>query len=162
MHTPGHALHHYAVVDAAHRSIFTGDTFGISYRELDTAQGAFIIPTTPPTQFDPEQHLASIDRMLAYGPRVDVPHALQPRHRRAALRAAAQRADPRVRAHRARARRRLPTPRPASARELRALWLRLARAARLPLSDEEIERVLANDLTLNTQGLIAWLARHPT
>ena len=47
-------------------SIFTGDTFGISYRELDTAKGAFIIPTTAPTQFDPEQHLASVDRMLAY------------------------------------------------------------------------------------------------
>ncbi len=68
IHVPGHALHHYAVVDAAHRSIFSGDTFGISYRELDTAQGAFIIPTTLPTQFDPEQHLQSVDRMLAYQP----------------------------------------------------------------------------------------------
>ena len=68
IHTPGHALHHYAVVDAAHRSIFPGDTFGISYRAFDTANGAFIFPTTTPTQFDPEQLVASIDRMLGYGP----------------------------------------------------------------------------------------------
>src|SRR5205814_2309862 len=42
IHRPGHALPHYAVVDPAHASIFAGDTFGISYRSLDTAQGAFI------------------------------------------------------------------------------------------------------------------------
>ena len=68
IHTPGHALHHYAVVDAAHASIFPGDTFGISYRALDTAQGAFIFPTTTPTQFDPQQLVASIERMLSYRP----------------------------------------------------------------------------------------------
>jgi hypothetical protein len=61
-------LHHYAVVGAAHASIFPGDTFGISYRALDTAQGAFIFPTTPPTQFDPEQLVASIERLLSYRP----------------------------------------------------------------------------------------------
>src|SRR2546429_138466 len=68
IHVPGHALHHYAVVDPAHASIFAGDTFGISYRSLDSAQGAFITPTTPPSQFDPEQLIASIERMLAYRP----------------------------------------------------------------------------------------------
>src|SRR5215472_10404034 len=68
IHTPGHAQHHYVVVDAAHASIFSGDTFGISYRALDTENGAFITPSTVPTQFDPEQHIASIDRMLAYRP----------------------------------------------------------------------------------------------
>ena len=68
MHTPGHALHHQAIVDLTHRSIFTGDTFGLSYRELDTEQGAFIVPTTTPTQFDPEQLVASLDRLLGYGP----------------------------------------------------------------------------------------------
>src|SRR5207237_10912420 len=68
IHVPGHALHHYAVVDQAHASIFAGDTFGISYRSLDSAQGAFITPTTPPSQFDPEQLIASIERMLAYRP----------------------------------------------------------------------------------------------
>ena len=69
VHTPGHALHHHCLVDLDHAGIFTGDTFGLSYRELDTAKGAFIVPTTTPTQFDPEQLVASIDRLLAYAPR---------------------------------------------------------------------------------------------
>ena len=37
VHTPGHALHHQAIVDHDANSIFTGDTFGLSYREFDTA-----------------------------------------------------------------------------------------------------------------------------
>src|SRR6185437_9917705 len=41
---------------------------GISYRELDSPRGAFIVPTTTPTQFDPEQLIASIDRLLSYSP----------------------------------------------------------------------------------------------
>lgn len=67
--TPGHARHHFCVVDAYSRSIFTGDTFGISYREFDTERGAFIFPTTTPVQFDPEALHASIDRLLTYQPR---------------------------------------------------------------------------------------------
>ncbi|MEM1412828.1 MAG: MBL fold metallo-hydrolase, partial [Pseudomonadota bacterium] len=37
--TPGHARHHFCVWDEATRGWFTGDTFGLSYRELDTRQG---------------------------------------------------------------------------------------------------------------------------
>lgn len=66
--TPGHARHHFCVVDTRTASIFTGDTFGISYRELDTERGAFIFPTTPPTQFEPDVLHASIDRLLSYRP----------------------------------------------------------------------------------------------
>ncbi|MCA1798414.1 MAG: MBL fold metallo-hydrolase [Xanthomonadaceae bacterium] len=68
IHTPGHALHHYCIVDGAHRLVFSGDTFGVSYREFDTADGAFIFPTTTPTHFDPEQAHASIDRIVGYAP----------------------------------------------------------------------------------------------
>src|SRR6187399_372915 len=46
VHTPGHALHHQAIVDHGAGSIFTGDTFGLSYREFDTALGPWIMPTT--------------------------------------------------------------------------------------------------------------------
>ncbi|MCD9005706.1 MBL fold metallo-hydrolase [Luteimonas sp. XNQY3] len=66
--TPGHALHHYSVWDAATRSWFAGDTFGLSYRELDTSTGAFTVPTTSPVQFDPDQMHASIDKLLATSP----------------------------------------------------------------------------------------------
>jgi glyoxylase-like metal-dependent hydrolase (beta-lactamase superfamily II) len=69
IHTPGHALHHLCVVDRERGDVFAGDTFGVSYRELDTAAGEFIFPTTSPTQFDPEQLHASIDRILAFKPK---------------------------------------------------------------------------------------------
>jgi glyoxylase-like metal-dependent hydrolase (beta-lactamase superfamily II) len=68
IHTPGHALHHTCIVDRDRAEVFTGDTFGVSYRELDTAAGAFILPTTSPTQFDPGQLHASIDRILECRP----------------------------------------------------------------------------------------------
>src|SRR5690606_34156600 len=42
LHTPGHALHHLCLHDRDANVLFTGDTFGISYRTFDTAKGAFI------------------------------------------------------------------------------------------------------------------------
>jgi glyoxylase-like metal-dependent hydrolase (beta-lactamase superfamily II) len=66
LHTPGHALHHYSIVDRESDGIFTGDSFGISYREFDTAAGAFIMPTTTPVHFDPEAAHETIDRLLSY------------------------------------------------------------------------------------------------
>ncbi len=67
-HTPGHALHHVCLVDLDTREAFTGDTFGVSYRELDTAAHEFIFPTTSPSQFDPDQLHTSIDRIVEYRP----------------------------------------------------------------------------------------------
>ena len=64
--TPGHARHHHCVWDAATRGWFTGDTFGLSYREFDTASGPWMLPTTTPVQFEPEVLQASIRRLLAY------------------------------------------------------------------------------------------------
>ena len=66
--TPGHALHHYSVWDAATRGWIAGDAFGLSYREFDNDNGAFALPTTSPVQFDPEQMKASIDRLLEQNP----------------------------------------------------------------------------------------------
>ena len=70
LHTPGHALHHVALHEAAARALFTGDTFGLSYREFDTAAGAFLCATTSPSQFDPAQLHSSVDRLLALGAEV--------------------------------------------------------------------------------------------
>jgi glyoxylase-like metal-dependent hydrolase (beta-lactamase superfamily II) len=69
IHTPGHALHHLCIVDRDTAGVFTGDTFGVSYREFDTAAGEFVFPTTSPSQFDPEQLHASIDRILESKPK---------------------------------------------------------------------------------------------
>jgi glyoxylase-like metal-dependent hydrolase (beta-lactamase superfamily II) len=69
MHTPGHALHHHCIVDPEAGAVFTGDTFGISYREFDVDGRAFIFATSTPTHFDPVQMHASIDRIVARAPR---------------------------------------------------------------------------------------------
>ena len=68
LHTEGHARHHYVLNDPASRGVFTGDNFGISYRELDTANGEFIFPTTTPASFDPDEAHVSVDRIMACGP----------------------------------------------------------------------------------------------
>jgi glyoxylase-like metal-dependent hydrolase (beta-lactamase superfamily II) len=158
LHTPGHALHHQAIVDAGHGNIFTGDTFGLSYRECDSSRGAFMFPTTTPTQFDPDQLIASIRRLAGLHPRAmylthfsrvtGVPrlagameHAVREfvriarQHARAADRRAAIRED------------------------LRRLLLQLAHEHGCRLSDDQIEALFELDLELNTDGLIAWLQR---
>lgn len=158
LHTRGHAEHHYVVVDEAHASIFSGDTFGISYRALDTARGAFITPATVPTQFDPAQHLVSVDRMLAYQPEsiylmhfsrvTQVPRLgemlkAQIREFVRIARAHAQDVDP------------FPGIRTA----MLAHWVSLLRLQGSTLGAHDIEQALLGDLELNTQGLIAWLQR---
>ena len=66
--TPGHARHHHCIWDERSRGFFTGDTFGLSYREFDTAQGPWIMPTSTPVQFEPEALRTSVERMLAFEP----------------------------------------------------------------------------------------------
>lgn len=158
IHTPGHALHHYAVVDAEHGSIFPGDTFGLSYREMDSPRGAFIMPTTTPTQFDPDQLIASIDRMMAYRPTAmylmhfsrvtDVPRlALALKFQiRELVRIARGHAEAQDRYNAIKA-------------DMLDLWLGLAREHEVPLGRAEIARLLEGDLDLNTQGLVVWLGR---
>ena len=67
-YTEGHARHHYVLHDPTAAAVFTGDSFGLSYRELDTAKGEFIFPTTTPTHFDPEPAHLSVDRILGLAP----------------------------------------------------------------------------------------------
>ena len=158
LHTPGHALHHQVFVDRAHACIFTGDTFGISYRELDSPRGAFIIPTTTPTQFDPEQLIASVDRLLSYSPEAmylmhfsrvtDVPRlgaALKGQVRELTRIAEQSAAAP---------------DRAAAIRTgMGELWLELAARHGCHLAPQRVLALLEGDLELNTQGLIAWLQR---
>ncbi|MGA9574684.1 MAG: MBL fold metallo-hydrolase [Lysobacterales bacterium] len=66
--TPGHARHHFCVHDSLTNGWFTGDTFGLSYREFDTRNGAFLFPTTTPIQFDPEPLKASVRRLMEVQP----------------------------------------------------------------------------------------------
>ena len=66
--TEGHARHHYCLNDPTSRGVFTGDNFGVSYRELDTVNGEFIYPTSTPASFDPVEAHKSVDRIMACDP----------------------------------------------------------------------------------------------
>jgi glyoxylase-like metal-dependent hydrolase (beta-lactamase superfamily II) len=65
---PGHAKHHHCPIDLDYREVYSGDNFGICYREFDTARGPFMLPTTTPVQFDPDALHATIDRLMSYRP----------------------------------------------------------------------------------------------
>ena len=65
---PGHARHHIVVWDERSRAFFTGDAFGISYREFDVGGRSFVFPACSPGQFDPLAMIKSIGRMLSHAP----------------------------------------------------------------------------------------------
>jgi glyoxylase-like metal-dependent hydrolase (beta-lactamase superfamily II) len=62
--TLGHATHHICVIDAATKSIFTGDSFGVRYPDIES-ETLFLFPTTSPIDFDP------VEAKLAYQKIVD-------------------------------------------------------------------------------------------
>ena len=62
--SPGHALHHMVVYDAETRGIFTGDAAGIYYPSLEREFGVRVaLPSSTPTQFDPEDTLSTLNKM---------------------------------------------------------------------------------------------------
>lgn len=156
--TPGHARHHYCVWDSRSRGWFTGDTFGLSYRELDSAKGPFVIPTSSPVQFEPEALKESITRLMSYQPTAmylthygrvgDLERLAHDLHEQIdAMVAIGQRHDGDGDRH----------ARLMAA--LRGLYLERARAHGCPLDDAGVEKVLWMDIELNAQGLASWLDR---
>jgi glyoxylase-like metal-dependent hydrolase (beta-lactamase superfamily II) len=156
VHTPGHALHHQAIVDRATDCIFTGDTFGLSYREFDTARGPWIMPTTTPTQFDPGQLKASIIRLMQFRPRRlylthysevgDCPRLANDMYDAVDRFAAIARASGPHDAARIRF-------------ELRALAHESLQEHGCTLDAAAIDAILNKDFELNAAGLVAWLKR---
>lgn len=158
LHTPGHALHHYCIVDRQHGNLFTGDTFGLSYREMDTARGAFGVPTTTPTQFDPEQLIGSIDRLMATGA---TSAYLMHYSRVTGLPAIAASLKAQIPLLADMGRRHADDPDPYAAiyARMRDLWIGLAGRHGLADPAASVDEYLAKDIDLNTQGLIAWMKR---
>lgn len=160
MDTPGHARHHYCIWDAFSSGIFSGDTFGLSYREFDTENGPFIFPTTTPVQFDPEAMHISIERLLAFNPRriflthygcvENIPQLAVRLH--GMINAFVQLArDMATEGER---------------REidlvagLKSLLLKALRAHNCRMPEHQISELLALDLELNAQGLSIWLDKN--
>ena len=154
--TPGHAKHHLTVYDACANACFTGDVFGLSYREFDTGNGPFILPTTSPVQFDPDALHASIDRLLALQP-----EAMYLTHYNRVENVAKLAADLHVQidamvalAHAARGRLDRHAALTAS---LTDLYAGRAEAHGWRQGREALCRLLGMDIELNAQGLAVWL-----
>jgi hydroxyacylglutathione hydrolase len=155
--TPGHARHHLCLLDTRGGCLFTGDIFGLSFRELDADGRPSVIPTTTPTQFEPEVMHQSVDRILGYRPdAVYLTHFAEVRdvtrlggdlHRL-------------IDAHVAVAERERDSGPERAGRILNGLWALMDAEAtrqgwRLP--PEQWREVLESDIELNAQGLDYWL-----
>jgi len=156
--TPGHARHHLCVWDEASRSMFTGDTFGLSYRELASGRGAFILPTTTPVQFEPDALLRSLDRLLGY-----LPAAMLLTHYSRVTEIGRLDADLRRQIGELVALGKAEDGRRDRAARLRkgveALFLGWVAEHGTPLPVDRVRELLALDIELNAQGLEAWLDR---
>lgn len=158
---PGHARHHFVLHDPASRGFFTGDAFGLSYRETDSAAGAFMFPTTTPVQFDPPALHGTLDRMLAEKPeRMYLTHFGMVAGNVPKLAAALHRCiDGHVRRARA------APPGPGRHEAIRAgleeeLFQELERQHCTATRDEALA-AFREDLELNAQGLGVWLDAQP-
>jgi glyoxylase-like metal-dependent hydrolase (beta-lactamase superfamily II) len=157
--TPGHARHHFCVWDQRSGSVFSGDTFGISYRELDSARGAFIFPTMTPVQLEPEALHRSIDRLTALKPRqillthfgriTEIERLAADLHEVLNACVAMARA---VRASGAERHRRL-------VEGQREILLPRIKSHGCKFDPDQIEALIGGDFELNAQGLGVWLDR---
>lgn len=156
--TPGHARHHICIYDERSSAFFTGDTFGLSYREFDTDKGAFILPTSTPVQFEPDALHASIDRMMSYEPQqmflthysrvTDVARLANDLHVQIdAMVSIAEKHATEAGRHRR------------IADDLAHLFITRASAHGCKMDPARVRELLAMDIELNTQGLEVWLDR---
>ena len=158
--TPGHANHHGCILEQRTRGFFTGDTFGLSYREFDTANGPLMIAPPTPVAFDPDAWQKSLDRLMSYSPRsmylthycrVDEPEKLVGSLRKsiddlAALALAQEGTDPAGRIDRLR-------------KGVTDYMVALVRRHGCDMDDARILDLLAVDIELDAQGLEVWLVR---
>ena len=156
--TPGHARHHHCIWDARSGGVFTGDTFGLSYREFDTPQGAWLLPTTTPVQFEPEALRRSVQRLLDlqpqwlylthYGPLGDVPGLGRQMLTQLDDTVALGRAVPTG-----------PGRHEALKLGLQALYRERLRGNGCRLPEPQWQELLEMDVELNAQGIASWLDR---
>jgi len=158
--TPGHANHHGCLFDSASCGMFTGDTFGVSYRGFDTAAGPWLFAPTTPVAFDPDAWQHSLDRMMSFEPqamylthycRIDDPAQLVDRLRQSIrdLTAIALAEETKADAGR-------------QGRIKAAITKHLLDDVRrhgCTLTEAEATELLKVDLELNAQGLEVWLNR---
>jgi len=159
--TPGHARHHVCILDSRSGQLFAGDTFGLSYRELDYEGRQFTFPSTSPTQFEPEAFHRSLDLIAGLKPgAIYVTHYSQVHD----VQRMAGDMHRLVDAHADLARR----ERGAGAARherlkagVKQIILDEAQRQGWPLSRERVLEIFAGDIELNAQGLGNWLDALP-
>ena len=156
--TPGHARHHFCIFDEMSQGWFTGDTFGLSYPDLSTASGRYIMPTTTPTQFEPDAWQQSLSRLLENNPqRMFLTHFGMIEDIHTLARKLSHDIDVycelalKVQGHNNRIL--------ALIDELTNFTLDDLDQYGCALSKEEIDNLIADDIKLNAQGLEVWLNR---
>jgi glyoxylase-like metal-dependent hydrolase (beta-lactamase superfamily II) len=158
LYTEGHALHHYCLNDPASRGVFTGDSFGVSYRELDMAAGALIFPTSTPTHFDPEAAHLSVDRIMGCSPeQLYLTH--YSRVRDLDRLAADMHAGIDAYVEMALANKDVDDPQMVIQSAMSDYLKGSARAHGFKGDDDTLQTILEIDIELNAKGLVSWLQR---
>ncbi|MGB5452655.1 MAG: MBL fold metallo-hydrolase [Sedimenticolaceae bacterium] len=157
--TPGHANHHGCIFDHRSGYFYTGDTFGLGYRQFRHNGSALVVATTTPVAFDPDAWFESLDRMMAFDPaacclthfgKID-----RPAEKVDMLRES-------IRAHVAIAleeENRDPDGREARLKAAVDRLLVDAGCAHSELSADQVRHIFESDIELNAQGLNVWLIR---
>ena len=158
LYTEGHALHHYSLNDPQSRGVFTGDSFGVSYRELDTAAGVMIFPTATPTQFDPDAAHVSVDRIMGCNPeQLYLTH--YSRVRDLERLAADMHSAIDAYAHMALTNKDADNAQAAIEPLMADYLMSLAMAHGFQGCEAALQEILEMDIVLNTKGLVSWLQR---
>jgi hydroxyacylglutathione hydrolase len=155
--TFGHARHHVAIRDSRSGDVFGGDTFGLTYPELDWQGRQFAFATSSPVQFDPAPYHRSLDLIARLARQaVYVTHFGQVRDLAARAAALHRQVDAlaalalAVKDEGARRRELLWTG-------VRDLLLDEVRRYGAPFTADEVMAAYGQDVDLNADGLIAWL-----
>ena len=156
--TPGHANHHGCIFDHQSGNLFTGDTFGLGYRQFRNGD-QLVVATTTPVAFDPDAWFASLDHMMALDPQAccltHFGRVERPSEHVDMLRES-------IRAHVEIAL--AEEERDAEGREARLQsavdsLLVAAGCAHSSLSPDQVRQIFESDIELNAQGLNVWLIR---
>jgi glyoxylase-like metal-dependent hydrolase (beta-lactamase superfamily II) len=151
-HTPGHANHHYCIWDETSRGWFSGDSFGISYPWFRFPGGAYLLPTTTPTQFDPEALLQTFSLLDSYGPRrIFLTHSGELGYEPRLIQLLSRQVGEYCRLAAVHS-----SDLPDLCRALVDYSLREMQAFAPPFSERELRDLLLFDADLNAQGLAVW------
>lgn len=154
--TPGHAKHHHCIWDERSRGFFTGDTFGLSYREFDTSKGPWLLPTTTPVHFDPAALKASVQRLLSYSPdSMYLTHYGRVQDVAVLGAKLLEQIDELVQL--ALPLRDVPDRHEALTQALNKAYLRRVHAHGCTLPEARVLELLSSDIELNAQGIAVWL-----